>query len=234
MTSKDAQWILNERRTLRIPERAFGDLNRRLFDENRRMRALPAAELAKIPNDHLVAWAAEQSRYGLPSAELVDWLRTQIAGRSAIEIGAGTGDLGRLVGIPMTDSYVQARPKMKFLFDSFGERAIHPPSDVLKLAGLTAVQRMRPKVVVASWVTQLYRPGDTKQRIGSFAYGVDELALLKLVETYICIGNEITHRHKRILQKPHSTYHFPWLFSRASEPEFKVIWVWGPHPAGAR
>jgi hypothetical protein len=41
------------------------------------------------------------------TVELVAWLHDRIAGRKAIEIGAGMGDLGYHLGIPQTDSYAQ-------------------------------------------------------------------------------------------------------------------------------
>lgn len=210
---------------------SMGELDQVLLDAEGRMRSVPAAELAAFPLENLRYWAKRRGRYGLPTTELVAWLREQIAGRSAIEVGAGNGDLGRLVGIPMTDSHVQARPDMIELYRRIDETSIHPPGDVQKLSGLTAVKRKRPKVVVASWVTQLWKKGDTEDAIGSFVYGLDEQAMLKLIDTYIFIGSRRAHADKRILKLPHATYRFPWLYSRAFEREDNVIYVWGPHPA---
>lgn len=52
------------------------------------------------------------------------------------------------------------------------------------------------------------------KKIGSSVYGVDELAMLPKIETYINIGNDVTHGDKRILKFPHETFRFPWLITR--------------------
>jgi len=83
------------------------------------------------------------------------------------------------------------------------------------------INKYKPKVVISNWVTQIYGP-DSEQ--GNM-YGVNENWILNRVKTYIHIGNRVVHK-KRILSEPHEEYQFPWLISRASQPEHNVIFVW--------
>ena len=80
----------------------------------------------------------------------------------------------------------------------------------------------KPKVVIANWVTQIYKPGDIQGNV----YGVNEEWLIKKVDCFIHIGNKSPHK-KRILSKPHKEYQFPWLHSRAIDQKHNVIYVWG-------
>jgi hypothetical protein len=82
------------------------------LDSDGRVRALPAAAFDVDPYDRFV-WCAARARYGLPTVELVERLREMIGGRRALEVGAGQGDLGRLLGIPMTDSAQQTTAEMR-------------------------------------------------------------------------------------------------------------------------
>ncbi len=77
-----------------------------LLDDNGVMRLLPAARLDAIPNQALRLWCHNHARYGLPTAELIEWLQFFVKSYKAIEIGSGCGDLAFHLGIPATDSYV--------------------------------------------------------------------------------------------------------------------------------
>jgi len=200
---------------------------------NGRIAARPAAELAALPWPALVDWCYRNARYTLVTHELVAWLGEQIAGRTAIEIGAGQGDLGFALDIPMTDSGLQTDHLMALLARASGSAPTNPPPDVERLDAAAAVAKYRPQVVIGSWITQLYRPGDDgppgdagPPKIGSSIYGVDEIALIDSVETYIHIGNRLVHGDKRALAVPHSEHSFPWLWSRTQAPEWNRIWVW--------
>lgn len=181
-----------------------------------------AAELRAIPPDDLQAWCHSHARYGLVTQELVHWLRHMIAGRNAIEIAAGMGDLGFAVGIPMTDSAVQTTPVVRLYYSLHGVLTIDPPKDVERLEASEAVAKYKPEVVVASWATQLYKEGD----VDGSVFGVDEERLITEVDTYIHIGNLRVHREKRILATTHDVYEFPWLCSSALYPQLNRIWVW--------
>ena len=83
-------------------------------------------------------------------------------------------------------------------------------------------------MVVASWVTQKWTGKANRKGTepDGNILGVDEESLLKKVKTYIFIGNEAIHKNKRILSKKHVAYAFPWIVSRASQPELDIICEW--------
>ncbi|MFI5296662.1 MAG: hypothetical protein ACHREM_01075 [Polyangiales bacterium] len=206
--------------------RAVEALHADMLDEHGYVRARPAAEFRAMDRTAFMIWCYRNARYGLPTVELVAWIKDRIGGRPAIEIGAGMGDLGNALRIPMTDSGAQDTPELRTYYRAMGQRAIVPPRDVARMGGNAAVASYRPSVVVASWVTQRFRPGDTERDIGAFAEGVDELTLLEHVHTYIFLGNKKVHGDKRILAQPHEEHALPFLVSRALAPELDVVWVW--------
>jgi hypothetical protein len=178
---------------------------------------------AYVKQPVLRVWCAERARYNVVTRELLDWLQEQIGGRTALEIGAGMGDLGHRLKIRMTDSYQQVedagtRAAMALMRQS----ATTPPVDVIKMDAQTAVQKFKPQVVIGAWITQRWLPGETEGN----QLGPREEHILRNCETYIHIGNEAIHGTKRILKLRHQTFHFPWLVSRAKYPEQNVIHVW--------
>ncbi len=102
------------------------------LDKTGRMKLLDAATICQYPYVHLWLWMQRRGRYGLPTRELVDFLKEKIAGRRVIEIGAGMGDLGFHLGVTMTDSHIQTLPEMRMLYKLQGAEPIAPPSDVEK------------------------------------------------------------------------------------------------------
>lgn len=187
-----------------------------------------ADELRRVPIEHLQIWGNKRGVYTIPTTELIEWLKEEIGGRKAIEICAGTGVIGRALDIRRTDSYIQTTPEVILLYQSMSQVPIHPPKDVYQFEANHATDLFRPKVVVGSYVTQKYVEGDenTKPKTNSSIYGVDEMALLPKIETYITIGNSSTHGDKRIRQFPHKVYQFDWLFTRSTQPELNEIVVW--------
>jgi hypothetical protein len=199
-----------------------------LLDADERLRLLPASELGKIPQPSLSYWCQIRGRYHIPSIETVEWVKEKIGGRTAIEIGAGAGDFGRLLGIPMTDSYVQVEsPDILLYYAALGLPPTKPPADVERLEALAAIQKYEPEVVVAAWVTQLYRKGDEgPPHIGSSLYGVNELELRNQVHTYIHVGHVNAHHQKRLLRFKHKEYRLPFVFSRGWDSTGNVVYVW--------
>jgi hypothetical protein len=194
-----------------------------------RLRELPAEAFDVDPKERFL-WCAKRARYGLPTAELLAFLRDTIDGRPALEIGAGQGDLGRLLGIPMTDSGEQTSLDMRAYYALLGHAVTEPPPDVERLRALEAIEKHKPAVVIASWVTQLYLAGDEgPPRIGSSLLGVDELELLQRVPCYVHIGNEGSHRQKRALSLHHREIRAPWIVSRSLKPADNFIAIWGSH-----
>lgn len=58
-------------------------------------------------------------KYGLytfPTIEVIDFLKEIIQDQIAIEIGAGTGWIGRSLGIPITDLKLQTRQEIKDIY----------------------------------------------------------------------------------------------------------------------
>jgi len=192
------------------------------------LRVLPASILSEIPQLHLSIWGNKKGVYCFPTTELIEWLRDQVSGRSAIEICSGTGVIGRALGIPSTDSYIQTTPDMVKCYAMLQQKPIFPPEDVHKFEANEAIDHFKPEVVLGSYITQKYAFGDelAQPKIGSSFYGVDELALLPKVKTYIAIGNDTSHGDKRICKIPHTVHRFHWLFTRSLTPEENQISVW--------
>lgn len=203
-----------------------GYLDKLLLDDRGLLRVVPASALSGVSESHMQFWCLKRAVYGLPTVELVDWLRDKIAGRRAIEIGAGNGALGRALGIPCTDSRMQERPEIAEHYRLHGQPTIDYPADIEKLDALEAIKAHKPEVVIASWVTQLYR-GRTREEHarGGNMFGVDEDALLDTGVEYVHIGATSTHGTKWILSRPHDEFRFPWLQGRG-KPEDRVIWAW--------
>lgn len=213
-------------------------LNSTLLDKKGRIRLFPAAFYKALPPDALSIWCLQQARYGIPTVELVEWLKNEIGDRKAIEVGAGNGDLGYHLGIVSTDSYAQAsRPEMQLTYAATGQVPTAPKPDVLKLSAVDAVKRLKPKVVVASWLTRKFIKGKDKEGVAqAFAYGAEEEKIWENCHTYIHIGNVNSHGKKTLLAKPHLELFFPWLVSRAVDPSRNVIYLWDRYPrvAGLR
>ena len=194
-----------------------------LFQSNGYLRILPFQDISKIPINDLIIWCNRNGVYQIPTKELIDWLSNLINNKVAIEICSGNGSIARGLGIVATDSFMQTRPDIVKFYTSLHQKPIYPPTDVVKKEALDAVSFYKPDIVIGSFVTQLYQPGITME--GS-QFGVNETKMLGMVNTYINIGNAITHKNKDILKFSHQEYRFPWLISRAFQQEENVIWVW--------
>lgn len=181
-------------------------------------------ELAALSWPRLIAWCYTTGRYTIATTELVCWLHDQIGGQRAIEVGAGAGDLGYHVGIPQSDSGLQTDPDLRRFYAFLGQRAVTPPPDVERLTANDAVMKYEPDMVIASWLTQRYQPGD-EGRIGSSIGGADEFDIVERA-TYIHIGNLNAHHQKRILALKHKELKPPWLWTRGQRPELNRIWIW--------
>jgi hypothetical protein len=195
-----------------------------LLDERGLVRVLPADELRKIPDDVMKFWCHHRAVYLVPSVELIAWLKERIGGRKAIEIGGGNGVVGRALGVPITDNRCQEWPDVRAYYAMTKQPTVKYRRDVESLGALGAVAKHKPQVVVACWVTHLYR-ADEHERAGNM-YGVDEDALLDSgIETYIHVGSTTSHDKKRILSRPHEEFRPGFLFGRG-KAEDRVIWVW--------
>lgn len=200
-------------------------LDQMLLDETGRMKLLSYEDYRSLSVLELQAWGNLRGRYGFPTLELVQWLKEQIGGRSALEIGAGFGDLGHHLGIRMTDSYQQVKdPETVAHIVAYGLQPTQPPADVIEEDAESAVRHYKPDVVVASWVTQKYDPRD---HFGGGNYlGVRHEYIIERCKTFILIGNMMVHGLSRALTLPHERLAFPWLVSRAKMQDMNRIWVW--------
>jgi hypothetical protein len=144
-----------------------------LLDEQGRMKLLPASVFATMTPVERLLWCKRRGRYGLPSIELVEFVKTLIGDKHAIEIGAGMGDLGRHLGIKMTDSAMQMTidPKWRAYYDDLDEARIDPPPDVERMDAAYAMRRFKPE----SWLLLgLLKSGSLKantcSRTGNWAW----------------------------------------------------------------
>jgi hypothetical protein len=197
-----------------------------LMGSDQYIKLLPSAAYDAFDRDGLRVWCHQNARYGLPTVELVEWLKTYINGRPAIEIGAGSGDLCHHLGIRGTDSKLQDDPRAAIYYQLLRQPTIHYPASVERLEALVAVKKYRPRIVIASWVTHWVDPSKPPPHGEGCMFGVREDRLLKLGVTYVFIGNLLIHQHKPILKLPHREIQVPFLRSRASVPALDRILIW--------
>ncbi|RYF58276.1 MAG: hypothetical protein EOO27_13030 [Comamonadaceae bacterium] len=207
-----------------VDPRTAADLSPLLLDERGRLKAVPASELERTTAQARLRFGVTHGIYGFLTHELVVFLREFIAGRSAIEIGAGHGQLAAAIDIPATDNRQQEHPEVQAHYAALGQPTVRYGDHVQKLDALAAIEVHRPQVVIASWVTHLYRPESPDA--GGSVSGVDEEALIRSCEAYVLIGNTHVHRNKSIWSLPHELMTPPWLYSRAinGTPDFIAIW----------
>ncbi|RZL47444.1 MAG: hypothetical protein EOP71_06360 [Variovorax sp.] len=202
----------------------ISDLSRRLLDDRGRLCVVPARELETTSPEERLLFGVRHGLYGFLTLELVDFLRARIAGRSAIEIGAGHGVLAQALDIPATDNRQQEDEDIRAYYRALGQPTVPYGDHVEKLDAVTAIAKYRPQVVIACWVTHRFE-ADCPEAGGS-ATGVDEAAVVAACEEYIVIGNERVHAGKPIWALPHKKLTPPWLYSRAvnGSADFVAIW----------
>lgn len=189
------------------------------------IRVASVSDIEDIDLNEILVWCVRNGVYQVPIAGLVAYLEKLIGGRKAIEICAGCGVFGKALGIPSTDSFLQDRKEIRDYYEALGQRPVAPGPHVEKLEAMEAVAKYDPEVVIASWPTQKWEPGDHQ----ASEYGVDEEALLAhpSVKRYIVIGNERVHGQKRILRHTHQKERHDFLVSRSANQALNRIYVWG-------
>ena len=112
--AKDMQIVTPDNQIISVVNHGDSTAVRKaVLDEDGHIRELPASEWQQFPWDDVRLFMHEYPVYGLPTTELLDVLEDLTADyRKVIEIGAGTGSIGRLLGIKMTDSYMQQDNKV--------------------------------------------------------------------------------------------------------------------------
>lgn len=184
---------------------------------------VPAAYYAQTTPIERAMLGNSNGLYCLPTLELIQWLQARIAGRSAIEIGAGNGVIAHALGIIATDSKMQDDPKVAAVYESMGQPTVRYGAHVKRLEAKDAIAQYKPQVVIASWVTHLYKRD--RHEHGGNMYGVNEEALLARCEEYIFIGNTEVHKGKSIWNLPHEIFYPEWLYSRTvnGSPNFIAV-----------
>ncbi|QHE89225.1 hypothetical protein [Hydrogenophaga sp. BPS33] len=203
------------------------DIASLMLDECRQLKVVSASTLAATTAQERLLFGVQHGLYSFPTEELCQFLRSRIAGRSAIEIGAGHGVLAKALGIPATDNRQQEEPAIKAHYAGLGQPTVPYGDHVEKLDAHAAVEKFRPSVVVACWTTHRFDPA--RPHAGGSAFGVNEKRLIESCDEYIFIGNEHVHREKSIWTLPHEKITPPWVYSRAvnGTPDFIAIWRGG-------
>jgi len=198
-------------------------LDGELLDQNDLLTIKPSSFYDNIPYEDLLLWCHKNGIYCLPTQELIDWLKTQVTNET-IEIGAGNGAIGRALHIPVTDSCLMRSPDVAMYYAMSGQPVVRYPADVIEMDAVRAVEHFRPTTVIGSWITHRYNACEHWR--GGNVWGIDEGIILRSVKKYIMVGTETVHAKKPILDLPHKTLKFPWLYSRSFEHSEDVIYIW--------
>lgn len=200
------------------------------LDGTKRQRVMPAVVYSAFDQSDagkvISAFCVRNGIYGLVTEELVQFIREQINGRSAIEIGSGDGVLANALGIRATDNRMQDWPEIREHYEHHGQPLTRYGDNVETIDGMVAVAKYAPQVIVASWLT--HRWIETESEIGGNTFAPDELQLLANCEALIFVGNSSVHRKHRLLKKPHLHFEYPWIYSRTWKGKnFVGVWKGG-------
>ncbi len=211
---------MNAEKLYNVPDVSY--LDHMVLQLNGKIKLLSAEFWRRLDPLHLRLWCHKTARYNIPTKELVSWLKEKIAGRSAIEIGSGNGDLGYHLGIPETDNCCQQFPGVKTYYQTLRQIPTDPEQNgVEKIDAIEAIKKYKPEIVIGAWITHKYAGGSQGN-----VYGPKEEDIIEKVKAYIHVGNEIVHGQKTILVLPHEVFKPSWLVSRASQPGKNFIQVW--------
>lgn len=189
-------------------------------------RVLPAAVYDSVPPEELRLWCHVRAIYGIPTTEAIAWLQRYIRGRSALEIGAAQGVFGEALGIPMTDSFVQADEAVsRDYYALFGQPTVQYAKRVEQMDALKAVKHYRPQVVFGSWVTQYGLEGQACM----FGVREDQILARKHVRAYVVFGSHTVHSGKAVGAQVPKGWRFrsevrPGFRSRSLAPATMFLW----------
>lgn len=200
------------------------DVSSLLLDAEGCLRVVPARTLEATTPQERFLFGVREGVYSFPTEELCEFLRSRIAGRTAIEIGAGHGVLSQALSILATDNRQQEDEELKAYYQAIGQPTVRYGANVEKLDAAAAVEKYKPAVVVACWVTHQFDAAHPAA--GGSRSGVNEASLIAQCDEYIFIGNEHVHTAKPIWALPHEKITPPWLYSRAINGTRDFIAVW--------
>lgn len=189
--------------------------------------------------DIIRLWMHNKGVYTIPTTELNDFIFSEFFPEDewsdermddeVLEIAAGTGMLGRMLNIRMTDNYLQQDNKeVAMYYDLLGQPRIKYPSDVIKMDANKSVVVYHPHTIIGSYVTWGSKSEHDCANLGANYYGPDMMDLYSKVSRIILIGNEsiLSHTTNPILRYSHKVYdNVPGLITR-SNPSKNRIWVW--------
>jgi len=182
---------------------------------------VPTRELAEFDFPTLRLFMHKWALYTMPTTELIEYLAGKIAGKSAIEIGAGLGVIGRALGIPLTDNRMQEWPEIRLTYAAMGQPTIDYPPDIIELDAHDAVKRYRPDIVIGSYITYKWKRGMNSGNM----YGVDNLKIARRVQEYFMIGNLNTHCNDPAMRCLDHIERHDFLFTRGGR-ETSAIFCW--------
>lgn len=185
------------------------------------------------------SWMHWKGVYLLPTVELNDYIletffpenewSDERLDSEVVEICAGYGMLGRMLGFKMTDNHLQQRNKhVAEYYDLFRQPRINYPKDVILMEANLVPKSLHPHTVIGSYVTWGSKDKNECANLGANYYGPDMVKLYEGVNRVILIGNNtiLAHTTNPILSFPHKEYdNIPGLLTR-SKPSENRIWEW--------
>ena len=203
---------------------AIRDIAPLLLDPKNELKVVPASILENTTREERCLFGVRHAVYGFLTEELIAFLQDIIGTKTAIEIGSGYGGLAKALNIPATDNRMQEDREIKAFYAALGQPVITYGRHVEKLNALEALNKYKPKVVIASWVTHRYNPD--RSEAGGNQFGVTEEDIISACDAYVFIGNESVHAKKSIWALPHEKITPPWLYSRAGNGSADFIAIW--------
>lgn len=193
------------------------------------LRVMPSSFYRQFSQKEIAVFCLLNGLYCLPTIELLDILNSLIMEssptRNAIEIGAGNGAIGRGLGITSTDNFLQDDPAIRAHYRQLGQQTISYGKHVIKLDANTAVETLRPDVVIGAWVTHRFNEEEPER--GGNAFGIDEERIINQVKRYIVVGNKGVHAAKPIMSRVTRVIEGDFLFSRSMQNEGQeAIFIW--------
>lgn len=162
-----------------------------LLNEKGILQCIPAEVLYSFDFNEFRIFAHEEGIYQFPTTELITFLKELIGSDSCIEIGAGTGSIGRSLGIKTTDSYLQKRAEVKAIYEANQQPIIKYPADVEKLSYKDAIKKYKPRVALGCWITRQYNR--LEHDLGGSMFGLDYEWIVKSTKRFILVGNTNIH-----------------------------------------
>lgn len=207
-------------------------LDQLLLTEEGFCRPVPAASITNnILRMDWIAWCYRHAIYQYPTLETINVLQGltyMYPPEDILEIGAGNGHVGKLLGCRMTDSGIQDTHSYRKYYKSLGQSATCPPPCVERIEAIAAVRKYKPRAVIGCWITHAWKDG---MRTGHLNGVEEELILAEpSVVKYIHLGNLNSHSEKPILKVPEGwVFEFlkiPGFLTRSQYPECNIAQIW--------